>query len=334
MGTEEDRRLEQSTRIGIILFVVVVVLIGIIFIVWGTTQYHDRDIYYEMVFTSIGATLIAVGVVDVSSQLFVRPSLVSTMRRSFPLFSDKTKVPKETLRKLMIEIAGLLSPRAELKTEFEQFFDQHIVHQFHEFIREDFKVSIKLGIRTMNAGKAVDVEASWTYDVHNITNETKVYPVNFRCSTYSFLSRNLALKDHIRIEKIQVTRPKKPNDPEDIGKDRGIYTLQPKKVESAKVQLKLEEPLKVEIESLEKVTIFVKYRYVAENCDDHTQRMSKLTRNLHLTIDFNPNEFFVDVDEFCIPQKNTIEKAHSYVWKGWFMPNHGFIVEWKPKDAI
>jgi hypothetical protein len=327
--SEEAHRLEKSKNIGIVLFVMVVVLSGIAVIALGILQYHGT--YYEMILSSIGATLIAVGIVDVFSELFVRPSLVSIMRRSFPLFSDTTKVPKETLRKLIIEIVGLLSPRPDLKEEFKQFFESNIVRQFHQFFREDFKVSIELRTKQLGESKIVEVFSEWTYDVHNITDEVRGYPIPFRCSTYSFVSRGLALRDHIQIEKMQVTRTSKPSEPEDIGKNYGAYSQIPKKIDSAKVELKFDKAPVVEIEPLQKVTIFIKYRYVAEHCDDHTQRMSVFTKNIHLILNFDPNELFVDVDEFCIPKKTTVAKAHSYVWNGWFLPNHGFIVEWKPK---
>lgn len=328
---EDDSNPLQQPRLGIFLFILVALLIGVILIL--VAAFYYKGTYLDTVLSSIGATLIGVGIIDVVSEVFIRPGVITVMRRSFPLFSDPSKVPKDTLRRLMVNIVGELSPKKEFKEDFMKFFEGNIVEAFREYYRENFDIHIKLKRDKIGTAEVVKTKTEWTYDVHNITDKTVTYPIPFRSETWSFVKKGVQLKDHMKIEKMQVTRHKdKTQTPEDVGQEFGVYAVAPKPKDSVLVVLELDKKPVVQLPPHETVTVFVKYSYLAELCDDHTQRMSLLTKNVSVTLDYDEEDFSLDIDEFCVPKMIIAEEKHSFQWKGWFLPSSGFVAFWKTKE--
>ena len=326
MGVNGNEDAEGTRRKAIVLFILFAVCFGVALIAIGILLF--RGSYVEMMLATIGSTLIAVGVVDVVSESFIRPGTIDVMRRAFPLFANPAKVPKDTLKQQMINIASHVSPKKELCDEFAKFFKEVLVDQLTDYCRENFDVSVRL--EKVNTGPAqglVKVTSEWKYVVHNTSNKQTAYPIKFYCDTDSFVSKVLTPKDHIEVQKLFITHGS--GNPDDIGQKNGIYKQLPKQ-HNSRVVLDLTKPILVEMLPNEPMYVYIKYWYLAGSHDRHSQRMSMLTHNISLIVDFDKKDFVVTIDEFCSPERATVDKYHRYDWNGWLLPNHGIIVEWKP----
>jgi hypothetical protein len=321
-----DEDLQKTRNRAIIIFILFSVFLGTSLIAAGILGFHGT--YYELMLGTIGSALIAVGVVDVVSEVFVRPGIVGILRNTFPLFADPAKLSKDALKKQLVYIAHHIAPKPELAQEFAQFLKKSVADQLTDYCREDFDVSVRL--EKISAGPAqglVKVTSEWKYIIHNTSDRPTTYPIQFYCNTDSFTSKGLGLKDHMAIEKILVTHGV--GEPQDVGQKHGVYKQQPRQFDS-RVELDLTPSILVELLPNEPMSVYVRYWYIAESRDRHSQRMGMLTHNIALTMDFEKKDFVVIVDDFCSPKRTTIAKFHKYDWKGWLLPNHGFIIEWKP----
>jgi len=320
--------LEKTQRNAIIIFILLAVFLGTSLIAAGVLI--AKGTYYEVILATIGSTLIAVGVVDVVSETFIRPGTIDVMRRCFPLFVNPAKTPKDTLKQQLVTIVGYILPKPESAKDFAKFFKEVMVDQLTDLSRENFGVTLELEKVKLSSTlpELVKVTCEWKYQIHNYSNKERAWEIPFYCNTFSLVNKGLALKDHIMVEQVLVTHGA--GQPEDVGIERGIYKQQPKQYDG-KVELVPKESLLVKLLPNEVMSVYLKYHYIGELCDRHAQRMSMLTYNANLAIDFDQKDIAVTVDDFCSLKKTPVAKLHRlYDWNGWFLPNHGFIVEWKP----
>lgn len=327
------RYLERMRTISIALFVGIVVIVGILLIVCSQTYFKGTPL--EFILASLGSTLIGVGLVDVVSEVFISPGVISkitqTLHKSFPsIFIPPETMEKSVLTTRIKEFVKALCPVDQIKDEYLHLFEKVFIEQFKEIYREDLGISIKLRKRTITEISICEATVEVEYKVHNATDKKVDYKIPMYFSTYSFVEKGIPIEDHIKLEKITVTRGTE--QPEDVGQAFGVYSVSPVEKSPLKVELVLPRYPTYEISPRDNITVFFKYKYLADLIDDHTQRIVNVTRNLKVHIDYSEEEFFVDLDDFCMMDKKTISPGHSYEWDGWFLPRHGFCIEWKPKS--
>lgn len=319
--------LQKTRRSAIAIFIILAVVFGIFLITLGTLLVKQSP--YDVIFATVGSTLIAVGIVDVVAETFIRPGTTDLMKQCFPLFANPKNAPKDALKQQLVNIISHLSPKPEHEEDFASFFKVAIVEQLKNLSKEDFDVSLKL--EKAKLGDALPlltkVSCEWKYDVHNNANNDEQYEIPFYCNTFSYTNMKIPLKDHIGVEQVIATHGM--GSTEDVGERYGLYKQQPTSYDG-KVQLQPKNPLLVKLLPNETLSVYIKYHYIGELCDRHTQRMSMLTYKTSLNIEFDPKDFIVVVDAFCLPKQTPVSKHHKYDWNGWLLPNHGFIVEWKP----
>lgn len=242
-----------------------------------------------------------------------------------------TEYDRSLLESRLKKLAKTMHPIKELQGDFAHLFEFLFINQIRETCRENFELSLRLRRKDYEKGfscASACVEAE--YKVRNVTEQPLEYKIPFTWNTYSFENHNVPLEDHLQIEKILVTR--EGGEQIDIGEKFKCYDLKPRPKPPLKVQLELPPPT-VEIEPLGGATVYLKFHALAKLIDNHTQRMVNLTRNLKLRLDFIKTEFFVDIDDFCLPKRVVINPMHEYEWRGWFLPRHGFVVEWQPPEG-
>jgi len=220
-------------------------------------------------------------------------------------------------------------PVKKLEEEFSDLFQSIFFDQVCEKYRDNCAIRVSIKRKDIKGVGVALVCVQAEYKIHNVTERPLSYTVPFRWSTLSFVKRGIPLEDHLRIEKILVT--KDTGEQLNICKNLDDSLLRPKERPPMKVELELPS-VTIEIRPYGTITVYLKYAYLAELIDGHIQRMVSLTNNLRLQVDYSEDEFFVDIGDFCLPKKVTINPGHTYEWNGWFLPNHGFIIEWKPVE--
>jgi len=242
-----------------------------------------------------------------------------------------SKTDRSFAESRMKKLVKAICPIKNLEDEFVELFQFLFIDQIRETYRDNCGLTLRIkkkGFKEVNVAQ-ICVQAE--YKVHNVTEHPVLYNIPFKWNTYSFEKQGIPVQEHCKIEKIFVSTR---NEQVDVGAKFKCYEAIPKSRPPLKVELDLPPP-SAEIEPLGTAAIYIKFSYLAKLIDNHTQRMVNLTKNLRLNIEYSEAEFFVDIDDFCLPKKTTINPGHSVEWIGWLLPRHGFVVEWKPmeKDA-
>jgi hypothetical protein len=317
---------ERYRKTSIIFFICVIVLIGVLLLLIAT---FCRGTLYEYVFASLGSTLIAVGLVEVVSEGFIRPGIIGRIRESFPLFATEPKaMPRDLLISRLTDFIRVLSPRPELEEGIVELFRAIFVDPLRETYRDDLRITLKLEKQSFNGNRLCKITAIAEYTVHNITKKEVKYETPFYSNTFSYTNKGIPIEDHIKLLKMTITE--KGGAPIDLGAIYGLYSTVPVPKDPLKVELKLPVIPVFTIKPDSEITVYVEYSYLADLMDGHTQRVGGVTKNVKVRVDYQENDFFVDLDSFCMPPVNIVSFGHSYAWDGWFLPNHGFRVLWKP----
>jgi hypothetical protein len=329
MGQTDVKLLERYKIVGIVLFILFVVITGILLIAYASWAKLDSS--SSIIFTSLGGTLIAVGLVDLLSEAFIRPGTVGTMKEMLNQFiSEPSKLPKSLRTALVRAFVEALSPTDVLCPEVALLFDETFLNQLATTYRSDCVISLRLRKKTISGQVVAEGTTDVSYHVHNLTDHTFKYAIPFAFNTVSFTDKGIAAAEHIKLSRISVTDSKGASI--DVGNSVGAYGIVPTvhTIFPSKVELSLPQSPTFDIEPHGSITVLLKYVYLAQLIDDHVHKMKELTRNINFNIDFLTNEFVVDIDTFCIPKMNTIDPNKRYSWAGWFIPYHGFCVAWHP----
>jgi hypothetical protein len=220
---------------------------GIALILGGV--FFFRGTYVEMMLATIGSTLIAVGVVDVVFEAFMRPGIGEMIKQALPLFANPSDSPKDALKAQLVNAAKFACPDLSMAEDFAQFIEKTVAKQLTGLCREDFVVSLKI-VRIPAHRKLVRVMCEWSYKIHNHSNKEEPYEVPFYCNT--FLAQGFPTGELIKVDIVQVTNGL--NVTENIGELYGIYSQQPRETNS-KVELAPSRPMLTKL--LPKETISV-----------------------------------------------------------------------------
>lgn len=243
---------------------------------------------------------------------------------------DPKIFPRSSLLARAREIVRALSPEENLESEFVHYANKLLFDQIQSFYRENLVTEVSLKrMQIASKGVAVKVNIIWNYMIRNITNSSIDFYVPLRVVAYSFEDLGLPIQEHIGIRQIEASV----GDTDewiDLGAKYKLYSVPAESLGSVRVQLDLSRKAVQTIPAESFIKMRLEFFHVARLIDTYTQRMLALTRNLELKVDYSEEDFFIDVDDFLLPSKETRVKGHNYKWSGWLSPFQGISVEWIP----
>lgn len=228
------------------------------------------------------------------------------------------------------QLVKALSPREDLAEEFSTQVDAVLFDQLQSTFRQDFDIRVSLSkMRFASESLAAKVNIELSYDVHNLTDSHLHYRIPMVVTVPSFVDQGVPLEDHISVS--EVTASVADGDTvTDLIKKCNVHLTSGLASNETKVRLSLDGKIVQTIPPANFIKIHLKYSYLGQLFDAHIQRISQLTRNVNLTLDYKEDDFLVNVDAFCTPLLGVQVPGHSYAWNGWLLPFNGFCVEWKP----
>lgn len=223
-----------------------------------------------------------------------------------------------------------LSPKPEYQSEVEHFTNLLLLDQFQSVYRENYITDIAFQTEKLDDGSdAVRTEVEWKYEVHNISSSRVRFYIPFDIKTYDFREQGLDLTEHVEIEQLDASIAETDNWVE-LKKHFGLDKVPIVAAPPMKARLDLSKKAFYEIPAKNFIKVRLLFNYLNRAFDNHTQRMTNLTRNFTLQLHYSDNEFYVDVNDFCLPKKEEKQAGYLYEWYGWFLPHHGVSVDFDP----
>lgn len=228
------------------------------------------------------------------------------------------------------QLVRALSPREDLAGEFSSQIDEVLFDQLRSTYRQDFDIRISLSkMRFASEGLAVRVNVELSYAVHNLTDSTLQYCIPLAVTSPSLIDQGLPMADHIGVSEIRASVADG-SVVTDLIKKCNMTLTSTLVSNQTKVRLSLDGRIAQTIPPASFVRIRLKYFYVAQLFDFHIQKISQLTRNATLTLDYSEGDFLTSVNDFCAPARRVQVPGHNYMWNGWLLPFNGFSINWEP----
>ena len=228
------------------------------------------------------------------------------------------------------QLVRALSPKEDLAGEFSSQMDEVLFDQLRSTYRQDFDLRITLSkMRFASEGLAARVDVELSYEVHNITDSTLQYCIPMVVTSPSLIAQGLPMEDHIGVSEITASVADG-SEMTDLIKKCNMNLTSTLVSNETKVRLSLDGRVAQTIPPASFARIRLKYFYVAQLFDSHIQRISQLTRNVGLTLNYSEDDFLTNVDAFCTPMLRVQVPGHKYLLNGWLLPFNGFSIDWKP----